>query len=57
VIFGTGFAPFRGGPVNYIRAAGADKLQARLQQLAQKHGDRFKPERRLECRRLREPKA
>ncbi|HRX82706.1 MAG TPA: hypothetical protein P5307_26750, partial [Pirellulaceae bacterium] len=43
VIFGTGFAPFRGGPINYIRSEGADKLKARLEQLATRHGDRFKP--------------
>jgi 3-hydroxyacyl-CoA dehydrogenase/enoyl-CoA hydratase/3-hydroxybutyryl-CoA epimerase len=57
VIFGTGFAPFRGGPVNYIRATGADKLQTRLQQLAQKHGDRFKPDAGWSAATLREPKA
>jgi 3-hydroxyacyl-CoA dehydrogenase/enoyl-CoA hydratase/3-hydroxybutyryl-CoA epimerase len=57
VIFGTGFAPFRGGPVNYIRATGADKLQARLQQLAQKHGERFKPDAGWSAATLREPKA
>jgi 3-hydroxyacyl-CoA dehydrogenase / enoyl-CoA hydratase / 3-hydroxybutyryl-CoA epimerase len=57
VIFGTGFAPFRGGPVNYIRAMGADKLQARLQQLAQIHGERFKPDAGWNAATLREPKA
>jgi 3-hydroxyacyl-CoA dehydrogenase / enoyl-CoA hydratase / 3-hydroxybutyryl-CoA epimerase len=43
VIFGTGFAPFRGGPIQHIRTVGADKLRARLQQLAQRHGPRFNP--------------
>jgi len=43
VIFGTGFAPFRGGPIAYIRSEGAAKLKARLEQLATRHGDRFKP--------------
>ncbi|MBQ4853854.1 enoyl-CoA hydratase/isomerase family protein [Rhodanobacter sp. B2A1Ga4] len=43
VIFGTGFAPFRGGPIQYARSEGADKLKARLEQLAQRYGDRFKP--------------
>ena len=43
VIFGTGFAPFRGGPIQHIRSEGADKLKARLEQLASRHGDRFKP--------------
>ena len=28
VIFGTGFAPFRGGPIQYIRETGADALLA-----------------------------
>ena len=43
VIFGTGFAPFRGGPIQYARSEGADKLKAKLEQLAQRYGDRFKP--------------
>ena len=43
VIFGTGFAPFRGGPMQHIRAVGADKLKARLDVLANRYGGRFKP--------------
>ena len=43
VIFGTGFAPFRGGPIQYVRSEGADTLKAKLQELAQRYGDRFKP--------------
>ncbi|MGN6512902.1 MAG: 3-hydroxyacyl-CoA dehydrogenase NAD-binding domain-containing protein [Lysobacteraceae bacterium] len=43
VIFGTGFAPFRGGPIQYIRSAGADALLARLATLQARHGDRFAP--------------
>ncbi|MDP1698068.1 MAG: 3-hydroxyacyl-CoA dehydrogenase NAD-binding domain-containing protein [Xanthomonadaceae bacterium] len=43
VIFGTGFAPFRGGPISYARAAGPAQLKAKLQQLAQRHGPRFAP--------------
>jgi 3-hydroxyacyl-CoA dehydrogenase/enoyl-CoA hydratase/3-hydroxybutyryl-CoA epimerase len=43
VIFGTGFAPFRGGPIQYVRAEGATKLKARLEQLAGRHGPRFNP--------------
>ncbi|HSN17762.1 MAG TPA: 3-hydroxyacyl-CoA dehydrogenase NAD-binding domain-containing protein [Gammaproteobacteria bacterium] len=57
VIFGTGFAPFRGGPVNYIRASGADALRTRLEQLAQKHGERFTPDSGWSAAALREPKA
>ena len=43
VIFGTGFAPFRGGPIQYIRATGADSLRARLEVLATRYGERFRP--------------
>mgnify|MGYP001809683875 FL=1 len=43
VIFGTGFAPFRGGPIQYARSEGAAKLKARLEQLAGRHGPRFNP--------------
>ncbi|CAN5164930.1 3-hydroxyacyl-CoA dehydrogenase NAD-binding domain-containing protein [soil metagenome] len=43
VIFGTGFAPFRGGPINYIRSVGAAPLKARLEVLAARYGNRFAP--------------
>ena len=43
VIFGTGFAPFRGGPIQYIRDSGAEVLLARLKVLQAKYGDRFAP--------------
>jgi len=43
VIFGTGFAPFRGGPIQHIRDTGADVLLARLRALQAAHGDRFAP--------------
>ncbi|HET7563062.1 MAG TPA: 3-hydroxyacyl-CoA dehydrogenase NAD-binding domain-containing protein [Rhodanobacteraceae bacterium] len=43
VIFGTGFAPFRGGPIQYIRAVGAGSLREKLETLAQTHGPRFAP--------------
>lgn len=42
VIFGTGFAPFRGGPIQHIRDTGADALKARLELLEKRYGDRFK---------------
>ena len=41
VIFGTGFAPFRGGPINYAREQGVDRILQRLTHLASVHGDRF----------------
>ncbi|HZX75703.1 3-hydroxyacyl-CoA dehydrogenase NAD-binding domain-containing protein [Lysobacter sp.] len=43
VIFGTGFAPFRGGPIQYIRETGVEGLLARMSVLQQRYGDRFKP--------------
>jgi len=41
VIFGIGFAPFRGGPLEYIRSTGVDKLSTTLASLKTKYGDRF----------------
>ena len=43
VIFGTGFAPFRGGPINYARERGFDTVVAALKSLAERHGERFAP--------------
>jgi 3-hydroxyacyl-CoA dehydrogenase / enoyl-CoA hydratase / 3-hydroxybutyryl-CoA epimerase len=44
VIFGTGFAPFRGGPLAYARTRGVDAVVARLGELAARHGTRFTPD-------------
>ncbi|MDB6161332.1 MAG: hypothetical protein JWO04_5038 [Gammaproteobacteria bacterium] len=41
VVFGTGFAPFRGGPLAYARNRGVDVVVARLAELAARHGARF----------------
>ncbi|HET8699363.1 MAG TPA: 3-hydroxyacyl-CoA dehydrogenase NAD-binding domain-containing protein [Gammaproteobacteria bacterium] len=43
VVFGTGFAPFTGGPINYARQRGFAAVHARLEQLAQRFGTRFTP--------------
>jgi len=43
VIFGTGFAPFRGGPINYARERGIESVVAKLEELAATHGPRFAP--------------
>ena len=43
VIFGTGFAPFRGGPINYARQRGLETVTTRLEELAKTHGERFTP--------------
>lgn len=44
MVFGTGFAPFRGGPLRYIETVGADTLLQRLQELEQRFGPRFRPD-------------
>lgn len=44
VIFGTGFAPFRGGPLNFARARGVTALLERLEALAARYGARFEPD-------------
>jgi len=44
VIFGTGFAPFRGGPMHYARSQGYVKIIERLEKLSAKYGKRFKPD-------------
>jgi len=43
VIFGTGFAPFRGGPINYARERGVDDVVSRLNDFTQRYGERFTP--------------
>jgi 3-hydroxyacyl-CoA dehydrogenase/enoyl-CoA hydratase/3-hydroxybutyryl-CoA epimerase len=44
VIFGSGFAPFRGGPLTYARNRGIDALVARLGELTKRYGPRFTPD-------------
>jgi 3-hydroxyacyl-CoA dehydrogenase/enoyl-CoA hydratase/3-hydroxybutyryl-CoA epimerase len=44
VIFGAGFAPFRGGPLTYARARGVDQILARLEELRSTYGERFAPD-------------
>jgi 3-hydroxyacyl-CoA dehydrogenase/enoyl-CoA hydratase/3-hydroxybutyryl-CoA epimerase len=43
-IFGSGFAPFRGGPLTYARKRGVEAVVARLQELSGKYGPRFTPD-------------
>jgi 3-hydroxyacyl-CoA dehydrogenase/enoyl-CoA hydratase/3-hydroxybutyryl-CoA epimerase len=43
VIFGTGFAPFTGGPMSYVRSRGVDNVRAKLEELASRFGTRFTP--------------
>jgi 3-hydroxyacyl-CoA dehydrogenase / enoyl-CoA hydratase / 3-hydroxybutyryl-CoA epimerase len=43
-VFATGFAPFRGGPLHYARARGINAVTARLEDLALRYGERFRPD-------------
>jgi 3-hydroxyacyl-CoA dehydrogenase/enoyl-CoA hydratase/3-hydroxybutyryl-CoA epimerase len=44
VIFGSGFAPFRGGPLAYARARGVQQVRQRLEELERRFGPRFRPD-------------
>ena len=44
MIFGSGFAPFRGGPLHYAHARGPADIRAKLVALAEIHGQRFTPD-------------
>ncbi len=44
IIFGTGFAPFRGGPMHYLRSQDVSVMKQRIESLAQTYGERFKPD-------------
>lgn len=57
VIFGTGFAPFRGGPIAYARSEGAEVVKGRLEKLARQHGERFTPKAGWDLPALREAPA
>lgn len=43
-VFATGFAPFRGGPLQYARDRGIANVTRRLHELAKAHGERFLPD-------------
>ena len=43
VIFGTGFAPFRGGPIQYARLRGIEAVVRRMESFAESLGPRFAP--------------
>ncbi len=44
MIFATGFAPFRGGPMHHAHDRGIEDVVETLRILAQKHGPRFEPD-------------
>ena len=43
IIFGTGFAPFRGGPLNYSLHQGVDSITDEMERFGDKYGERFNP--------------
>ena len=43
MVFGTGFAPFRGGPIAYARDRGVAEIMDRLNALEREYGERFRP--------------
>ncbi len=44
VIFGTGFAPHRGGPIQAARSRGKDELLKIMADFEKHYGERFKPD-------------
>jgi 3-hydroxyacyl-CoA dehydrogenase/enoyl-CoA hydratase/3-hydroxybutyryl-CoA epimerase len=44
LIFGTGFAPFKAGPMHAVNAMGKEAVVARLKELADLYGERFTPD-------------
>jgi 3-hydroxyacyl-CoA dehydrogenase/enoyl-CoA hydratase/3-hydroxybutyryl-CoA epimerase len=44
VVFATGFAPFRGGPLQYAKDRGVTDVTHRLNELADRFGERFRPD-------------
>jgi 3-hydroxyacyl-CoA dehydrogenase/enoyl-CoA hydratase/3-hydroxybutyryl-CoA epimerase len=43
-VFATGFAPFRGGPLKYAKDRGIADVVVRLNELADRYGERFRPD-------------
>jgi 3-hydroxyacyl-CoA dehydrogenase/enoyl-CoA hydratase/3-hydroxybutyryl-CoA epimerase len=43
IIFGTGFAPFRGGPMNYSLSEGIGTIVASMKEYESRFGERFQP--------------
>jgi 3-hydroxyacyl-CoA dehydrogenase/enoyl-CoA hydratase/3-hydroxybutyryl-CoA epimerase len=43
-VFATGFAPFRGGPLQYAKTRGVSRVQERLREFEKSAGERFRPD-------------
>ena len=37
MVFGTGFAPFRGGPMQYALSVGLDRIVSKMEAMSSKH--------------------
>jgi 3-hydroxyacyl-CoA dehydrogenase / enoyl-CoA hydratase / 3-hydroxybutyryl-CoA epimerase len=44
LVFATGFAPFRGGPMHYARTRGVAEIRQTLWQFSIRFGERFRPD-------------
>jgi 3-hydroxyacyl-CoA dehydrogenase/enoyl-CoA hydratase/3-hydroxybutyryl-CoA epimerase len=44
MIFGTGFPPFHGGPLNYAKSKGYENIVQTLNALNERHDERFSPD-------------
>jgi 3-hydroxyacyl-CoA dehydrogenase/enoyl-CoA hydratase/3-hydroxybutyryl-CoA epimerase len=44
MVFATGFAPFRGGPLQYAKDRGVGDVTRTLDELATRYGERFRPD-------------
>ncbi len=44
MVYGTGFAPYLGGPMRYAESLGENSIRQNLRRLAQEYGQRFEPD-------------
>ena len=44
MVYGTGFAPFRGGPMRYVESLGMQEVSHSLHRLVEAYGERFEPD-------------
>lgn len=44
MVYGTGFAPFRGGPMTYVESLGIDEVNHSMHRLVEAYGERFEPD-------------
>lgn len=44
MVYGTGFAPFRGGPMYYVEALGMSEVSHSMHRMVEAYGNRFEPD-------------